>query len=301
MHAGPHAIETEVLTKRYDTHLALDGLTMTVERGEVFGFLGPNGAGKTTTLRILLNLIRPTSGRASILGLDCQRRPLDVHAVVGYLPGDIRLYPRLKGRAIVELIASLRGRPIDEAYLSQLVSRLDLDLDIHAGSYSKGNRQKLGLVLALLARPPVLLLDEPTSGLDPIVQRVVWNILREEADRGTAVFFSSHVMGEVEQVCERVGVLRAGRLVAVEEIAALKGRARRHVEVSFADGVPPPETFSLPGVRELRRDRSTLEFELSGEIGPLIRALAPYHVLDLRTAQPTLEELLISYYRDVPS
>jgi ABC-2 type transport system ATP-binding protein len=294
------AILTEGLSKSYGDTLALDGLDLRVERGEIFGFLGPNGAGKTTTIRLLLDLIRPTAGRASILGMDCQRQSEAVRAVTGYLPGDVRLYAGLRGRELVDLISGLRKGKVDHDYARGLADRIELDLEKHSGSLSKGNRQKLGLLLALMSRPAVLLLDEPTSGLDPIVQRVVWDILREEANRGSTVFFSSHVMSEVDHICERVGILRAGKLVAVESVAALKGYQLRHVEVSFANGVPPATAFDQRGLRELRRDHSTLEFEVSGPIGPLLRALAPFDVLDLRTEQPTLDEVLLTYYRETP-
>jgi ABC-2 type transport system ATP-binding protein len=294
---GTAAILTEGLSKSYGELRALDGLDLRIERGEIFGFLGPNGAGKTTTIRLLLDLIRPSAGRATILGHDCQRESLAVRTLTGYLPGDVRLYPGLRGRETVDLIAGLRKDEVERGYVQDLAERLQLDLEKHAGSLSKGNRQKLGLLLALLARPPVLLLDEPTSGLDPIVQRVVWDVLKEEAARGAAVFFSSHVMSEVDQVCERVGILRAGRLVAVEPIAGLKGKGLRHVEVSFAGGVPPDEAFRIPGLRELRRDGATMEFEVAGEIDGLVKALAPYHVVDLRTEQPTLDEVLLAYYQ----
>ena len=293
------AILTDALTKSYDQTLALDRLDLRVERGEIFGFLGPNGAGKTTAIRLLLDLIRPTSGRASVLGLDCQTHSDQVRELVGYLPGDVRLYPGLRGREMVDLIAGLRSRAVDFTYVRALNSQLAIELEHPISSYSKGNRQKLALLLALLDRPPVLLLDEPTSGLDPIIQHAVWEILREEARRGTAVFFSSHVMSEVEQVCERVGILRAGRLVAVEAVAGLKGRALRHVEANFAAAAPGADAFKISGVRELRRGPSTVEFEVVGEIGPLLQALAPFRVLDLRTEQPTLEEVLLTYYRGV--
>ena len=292
------AIETSGLTKVYDGTPALDSLDLTVERGELFGFLGPNGAGKTTTIRLLLDLIRPTSGSARVLGMDCQHQSRDVRAVTGYLPGDLRLYPGLRGREMVDLIGGMRAHPIDQNYVRSLAERMDLDLEKHAGSHSKGNRQKLGILLALLGRPAVLLLDEPTSGLDPIVQRAVWDILHAEAERGAAIFFSSHVMSEVDQVCERVGILRAGKLVAVETVANLKGRALRHVEVSFRIGAPAAAAVAVPGASEIRREHSTLEFEVSGEIGPLLRALAPFDVLDLRTEQPTLDEVLLTYYRE---
>lgn len=292
------AILTAGLSKTYEATMALDGLNLRVERGEIFGFLGPNGAGKSTTIRLLLDLIRPTAGRASVLGMDCQRQSVAVRASTGYLPGDLRLYPGLRGREMAGLMAGLRKTPIDRGFVLGVAERLDLDLEKPAGSLSKGNRQKLGLLLALVARPPVLLLDEPTSGLDPIVQHKVWEILREEAGRGTAVFFSSHVMSEVDQVCERVGILRAGKLVAVEPVAGLKARQFRHVEVSFADGTPPADAFKLPGVREIRRERSTAEFEVAGEIDGLLKALAPYHVADLRTQQPSLDEILLGFYEE---
>ncbi len=292
------AIQTEGLTKRYGATEALVGLDLEVQPGEIFGFLGPNGAGKTTTIRVLLDLIRPTSGRASVLGSDCQEESHRVRSMIGYLPGDLRLYPGLTGRATIELIGGLRDRPVDWTRVTRLTGALDLDMDRRVGNYSKGTRQKLGVVLALLARPPVLLLDEPTSGLDPIVQHTVWTLLREEAGQGTTVFFSSHVMSEVDQTCHRVGILRAGRLVAVEAIAALKGHAIRHIEVSFAETPPPPDAFRLPNVRELRRDNATLEFEVTGEIDPLLKALARHRVLDLRTEQPTLDEVLLTFYRE---
>lgn len=293
-----HAIETRRLSKAYAGKAALEELDLAIDPGELFGFLGPNGAGKSTTIRLLLDLIRPTSGSASILGVDCHRNSREARALTGYLPGDLRLWPGLRGHEAVDLIASLRGRPIDRVYVNGLADRMTLDLNMRTRSYSKGNRQKLGIILALIDRPPVLLLDEPTSGLDPLVQRVVWEILREQAAVGTAVFFSSHVMSEVDQVCDRVGILRAGRLVAVEPVSALKGRSIRHVEVSFEGPVPPAEAVRLPGIRELRRDFATLEFEISGEIDPLLKALGPYHVVDLRTEQPTLDEVLLAYYQE---
>jgi len=291
------AILCEGLSKRYDSQLALDGLDLRVEPGEIFGFLGPNGAGKSTTIRLLLDLIRPTAGRAAILGFDCRRQSHEVRARTGYLPGDLRLYPGLTGHQTIDLIAGLRRGGVDRSYVAGLAERLSLDLSRHAGAYSKGTRQKLGVVLALLGRPPVLLLDEPTSGLDPLMQHAVWEILREEAARGAAVFFSSHVMSEVEQVCTRVAILREGRLAAVEPVGSLRARAVRHVEVSFAGEPPPAAAFVLPGVRELRRERAELEFEVTGEVDALLKALAHYHVVDFRTAQPTLDEVLMSYYR----
>jgi ABC-2 type transport system ATP-binding protein len=298
---GTPALLTEGLTKVFGDTVALDNLDLRVEAGEVFGFLGPNGAGKTTTIRLLLDLIRPTSGRAAVFGMDCQRRSLDVRAITGYLAGDLRLYPALTGMETVHYIASLRRGALDVSYLKRLTDALELDLSKNVGGLSKGNRQKLGLVLALLGRPRFALLDEPTSGLDPIMQYATWEILKDAAREGSTVFFSSHVMSEVEATCERVGILRQGRLVAVEPIAALKERAVRRIEVSFADGTPPAGAFDVAGVREVARTASMLHFEATGDISELIKRLALYHVVDLKTEQPGLEEILLTYYRADPS
>lgn len=294
--AAAPAIATEDLSRTFGRVVALDGLTLRVERGEIFGFLGANGAGKTTTIRLLLDLIRPTRGRAAVLGFDCQRDSLEVRRRVGYLPGDIRLYAGLTGAETVELFAALREGAVEMAHVRRLAERLDLDLTQKAGALSKGTRQKLGLVIALMARPPVLLLDEPTSGLDPIVQHTAWELLREAAADGAAVFFSSHVMSEVEQVCERVAILRGGRLVAVDTVAGLKARALRHCTVTFAPGSGLPGPLELPGIRELRRERNAIEYEVAGEFDPLLKALAAYHVVDLRTEAPTLEEIVWGAY-----
>ncbi|GAB4338940.1 MAG: ABC transporter ATP-binding protein [Dehalococcoidia bacterium] len=290
------AIVTEGLTKAYGPTLALDGLDLVVDGGEIFGFLGPNGAGKTTTIRLLLDLIRPTAGRAAVLGHDCQRESLAVRSAVGYLPGDLRLYPGLTGRETIDYVAGLRERPVDEGYVRELVDRLDLDLSRKVATYSKGNRQKLGVVLALLDRPPVLLLDEPTSGLDPLLQHAVWQVLRARANEGATVFFSSHVLSEVEQVCERVGFLREGRLVAVEPVAALKRRARRRMHVRFANGQPPPGAFDLPGVSEVARTDGAITFETAGDMDPFIKALAQYHVVDLHAEEATLDDIMLAFY-----
>lgn len=293
------AILTEALTKRYGNTSALTDLNLEVQPGEIFGFLGPNGAGKTTTIRLLLDLIRPTSGRASILGRDCQRQSQDVRALVGYLPGDLHLYPRLTGHHMVDLLASLRTRPVDKAYTQNVAEKLDLDLHGHIGTYSKGTRQKLGLLLALLGHPPILLLDEPTSGLDPWVQHVVWEILRQEAGNGITIFFSSHVLHEVQHVCGRVGLLRAGRLVAVEPVAELLGRTIRRLEVTFQQEVPKG-VFALPNAREVEREDHTVRFNVTGDADGLVKELAHYHVSDLRSEQLDLDDVLLPYFKKEP-
>lgn len=290
------AIEAFGLTRDFGPVRALDHLDLKVEQGEIFGFLGPNGAGKTTFVRLLLDLIRPTGGSARILGHDCQGDPLAVHALVGQLSGEVRLYPGLTGRQHLDLFAGLRGLDPGDSNGHTLAGRLQLNLAVKAGAYSKGNRQKLGLVLALLGEPPVLLLDEPSSGLDPLVQHELWAILRDRAAAGATVFFSSHVMSEVELVCERVGILRQGRLMEVNAVSALKARGVRHVLARFAGAVPSASEFELPGVRELSRVHDGIELEVAGAIGPLLRALARHEVVDLQTEQPTLEELLMRFY-----
>lgn len=295
------AIRIEGLTKTYGSGvLALDHLDLEVESGEIFGFLGPNGAGKTTTIRLLLDLIRPNRGRAEILGRDCQRESVEVRSLTGYLPGDVRLYDRLTGRQTVEFFASLRSGPVDEDRVSGLAERLQLDLTQRADALSKGNRQKLGLLVALLDQPPVLLLDEPTSGLDPLLQHTVWQILREEAAEGSTVFFSSHVMSEVEEICERVGILRRGRLVEVAPVSALKGRSLRRVTALFGESPPGPEAFRLRGVTEVERRDGVVAFSVEGDIGELVRALAEHGVTDLESRAPTLDEIMRAFYEEEP-
>lgn len=293
------AVRTEGLSKSYgDTVLALDHLDLEVGRGEIFGFLGPNGAGKSTTIRLLLDLIRPSAGRAEILGKDCQRDSVEVRALTGYLPGDVRLYDRLSGQQTVEFFGSLRRRPVKPDRVVALAGRLDLDLTRRAGVLSKGNRQKLGLLVALLDQPPVLLLDEPTSGLDPLLQHTVWEVLREEAERGATVFFSSHVMSEVEEICERVGILRDGRLVEVAPVSDLKGRSVRRVIARFGDTPPGAAAFRLPGVREVERHDGVVEFSVDGDIGGLVQALAEHGVRDLESRAPTLDEVMRAFYEE---
>src|SRR5690348_10997388 len=240
-------IETEKLTKSYGPHRGIIDVDLAVEQGEVFGFLGPNGAGKTTTIRLLLDLIRPTRGSARVFGLDATRDAVAIHKRVGYLPGEFTLYDRLTGGQTLEYFANLHGG-VERDYQRSLVERLDLDPSRRFREYSKGNKQKVGLVAALQHRPELLVLDEPTSGLDPLVQQAFFQILREAVAEGRTVFLSSHVLSEAEKTCDRVALIRDGRLVRVARVDALRDLAVHEVELRFAEPVPAVEFEQLAGV-----------------------------------------------------
>jgi ABC-2 type transport system ATP-binding protein len=277
--------------------LALHEVDLRVEPGELFGFLGPNGAGKTTAIRILVDLIRPTAGRARVLGLDAQRDARAVRARVGYLPGDLRLYEHLTGHELLRLIASLRGGTVDARYRDELIARLQLDPTRPIGELSRGNRQKVGLVQALMSRPALVLLDEPTSGLDPLMQEEVEALLRETVRSGGTVFFSSHVLSEVEQVCTRVAMLHRGAILDVFDLAEQRRLAPRTVSVTFA-AAPPADAFAgLPGVTVAARDGQHLEFATHDGIDALVKRLAAFTITALDTHEPSLEELFLARYQ----
>jgi ABC-2 type transport system ATP-binding protein len=283
------------LTKRYGRTLALDRLTLEVRAGEVLGFLGPNGAGKTTTLRLLMGYLRPTAGCARVHGLDAWRDPVAVHARTGYLPGEVRLWPRLTAREAAGHLARLRGLGHDRDTVD-LAKRLDVDLDRPFGELSKGNRQKAGLLLALLGAPELLLLDEPTSGLDPLIQQEFHHMLRERADAGAAVMLSSHVLSEVEHVADRVAIIRSGRLLIEESLATLRAKARHTVEIRFASP-PPPDAFAgVPGITSVDLDGPLLRCTMQGAVDPLVKALSRYIVTDLNSREADLEETFLALY-----
>ena len=288
-------IETDRLTKRYGEARGIEDLSMSVEAGEVFGFLGPNGAGKTTTIRTLLDLLHPTSGAASVFGLDSRRESLAIRARLGNLPGDFSCDPRLTGRELVSFLAELRGvRDLGRA--PQLAERFEADLDRPLGELSRGNRQKIGLIQAFFHDPELLILDEPTGGLDPLMQEQFLELVREEVQYGRTVFLSSHELDEVQRVCDRVGIIRDGRLVAVERVADLTGRAYRHVSLEFDTPVDPAEFAQLPGVGELVAAGNRISFTVEGDLDPVVKAAARHPVRDLEVAQPTLEEVFLTYY-----
>jgi ABC-2 type transport system ATP-binding protein len=295
MRAGETVIQTDALSKRYGRVQALDGLSLDVRAGEVLGFLGPNGAGKTTMLRLLMGYLRPTAGSARMLGLDCWRDSVAVHARTGYLPGDVRLWPRMSVRAIAGHLARLRGLDHDPRTLD-LAKRLDVELDRPVGDLSKGNRQKAGVLLALLGEPELLLLDEPTSGLDPLVQAEFHAILRERVEAGAAVLLSSHVLSEVERIADRVAIIRSGRLMMLESLAGLRQKARHTVEVRFGSAPPPSAFAAVPGITDVRLEGSLLRCTMQGEVDPLIKALSRYHVRDLNSHEADLEETFLALY-----
>jgi ABC-2 type transport system ATP-binding protein len=289
------AIDTAGLTKRFGRVTALDDLTLAVAPGEVFGFLGPNGAGKSTTIRLLLGLIRPTAGTAKIFGDDVAdvRR---AHRSLAYVPGEVALWPSLTGAEILELLANL-GPGTDLGYRAELVERFELDLDRPGKTYSTGNRQKVALVAALSTRAPLLVLDEPTSGLDPLMERQFRRCVAEARDRGQTVFLSSHQLAEVEAMCDRVAILRAGRMVEVASVAELRRLRRTAVEVAFTG--PRPDLTGVAGVGSVvDLDGSSMRFSLVGAPGPVLRALAATQVAANEMRGPSLEEIFLDYYGD---
>jgi ABC-2 type transport system ATP-binding protein len=293
----PLALVTRGLTKEYGRVRALRGIDLEVRRGVIFGFLGPNGSGKTTTIRCLLDLVRPSGGSARVLGLDPQADSLAVRARVGYLPGELRLDDNLTADGVVRFFNRLRAGRADPTYIRQLADRLGLDLATPVKNLSKGNKQKVGLLQALAHRPELLLLDEPTSGLDPLAQREVHRLIRAARDEGCTVFFSSHVLSEVEELAERVAIVRSGVVVETSDTAALVHRALRRVRVKFRSAPELAVFQNVPGVKVLNHDdRGGLLLQVSGEMDGLIKALARFPVSDFETERPTLEEVFLAYY-----
>ena len=288
------AIETRGLSKTYRGGVqALSGVDLTVNAGEVFGFVGPNGAGKSTLIRSLLDLIRPTAGTARLLGID-SRDPRSRERV-GYLPGDPRLHPRLSGRA--QLDSLLRLRPVGGGY-EDLAERFGAALDRPLRDLSKGNRQKIALIQAFMQRPALVVLDEPTSGLDPLVQEEFRSLVRETASSGSTVFLSSHSLDEVQHVAHRVGIIRGGRLVAVDVVEAMLERSVRHVSVRFAEPVDLKTFAQIPGVQVVDGDGPSLSLRVEGSMEPLVKALGGERVIDLTSTPADLEEIFLGYYQE---
>ena len=292
------AIRTESLTKHYGEVKALIDLSLEVRMGEVFGFLGPNGSGKTTMIRTVLDLIRPTEGRAEILGMDTHEEAVEIRNHIGYVPGDLAMYPNLTGRDTLTYFANLRGG-VDWSYVDELAERLSVDLDVKVGDYSSGNRQKVGIIQAFMNRPQVLVMDEPSTGLDPLVQREFQEMMREVAAEGRCVFLSSHTLSEVQRVADRVGIIRHGRLVDVESVHDLRSKAIRRVELFFDTDIDASIFEAVAGVREAKANPTSIVLSFDGHMDQLLKtATDHYHLVDINSREADLEEIFLTYYRD---
>lgn len=292
-----NAIVTEGLTKFYGKSRGIEDLDLEVKEGEVFGFLGPNGAGKSTTIRLLLGFLRPSSGSATVLGMDTQTQSVELHRRIGYLAGDFVTYESLTGNQVINLIASLRGG-VDRAYVSELIERYEFDPTRPIRALSKGNRQKIGLIQAVMNRPDVLILDEPTAGLDPLVQREFNDYIAEVKAEGRTVFVSSHILPEVEAICDRVGVIRDGRLVTVEEVASLTQKSVRKVQLQFASDVPAGLFHDIPGVVESSNGNGLIELTVAGSITEIVKVAAANSLVNLWIHEPNLEEVFMRFYEE---
>ena len=294
------AIRTSALTKYFGDLAAVDGLDLVVNTGEIFGFLGPNGAGKSTTIRMLLDQLRPTSGQAQVLGLDAREGSLEIRQQIGYVPGDLALYPKLTGKQTIDYFAGLRGG-VDMSYVGELAERLQADLSRKVGEYSSGNRQKIGLIQAFMHQPALLILDEPTSGLDPLVQQTFQEMLGEVRAGGRTVFLSSHTLSEVERVADRVGIIRHGRLVVVERVDALKRKAIRRLDFEYAEPVPLGVFEGVEGVRAADIHGVFAEVSYEGSVNAVLEAAMAHEVVNLHSRDADLEEIFLAYYRDTES
>lgn len=298
MNLAQSVIQTANLTKIYKgkpPKLALDRLSLSVQKGEIFGYLGPNGAGKTTTIKLLLDLIRPTDGRATMFGLNVNQDSLAVRRRIGFLPGELSLWDNQTGLQIVHYFASVRGG-VDMTYVHELAQRLDFDLTKKVRASSTGNKRKLGLILALMNKSELLILDEPTAGLDPLMQQIFYQLALEARDEGRTVFMSSHALSEVQAICDRVGILRNGQLEAVERVDTLTHVDFRWITLRFREQATIADLAAVPGVSEVEGDGKTVKLRLAGEFDPLLRAISGYYVEDLRVQEPTLEEIFLTYY-----
>lgn len=282
--------------KTYGKIQAVKGISMHVEQGEIFGFLGPNGAGKTTTIRCMLDVIRPTSGSIRVLGLDAQRDKMELHRRIGYIPGDVRLPGQMTGKQVINYFSRLQG--LEPVLLDDLLARFDVEIKRPLKGYSKGMRQKIGIVLAFMCDPEVLILDEPSSGLDPLLQRTFNEFLLQEQARGKTIFMSSHIMSDVEKVCQRVAVIRQGEIVTIEEVEKLRQKAGQRVTVEFGDAVSMDELSRMPGVSDVTSHNHAYHFNVGGSMDALIKALSRHEVLRLEAEEAPLEEVFLKFYEN---
>jgi ABC-2 type transport system ATP-binding protein len=292
------AIKTVGLTKDYGDVHALVDLDIEIQPGEIFGFLGPNGAGKTTMIRTILDEIRPTAGSASILGMDSHEQSVKIRSFIGYVPGDLAMYPNLTGRDTITYFANLRGG-VDWSYVDDLADRLDADMTKKVGDLSSGNRQKIGLIQAFMNKPEVLIMDEPSSGLDPLVQREFQSMLREVTANGSTVFLSSHTLSEVQRVADRVGIIRHGKLIALESVSNMRSKGIRKVELFFDAPVDESVFEAVPGVSDVAVQNNHVTFSFTGQMETLIKVVTDnYTLVDISTQEADLEEIFLTYYRD---
>ena len=289
---GP--ISTTDLTKFYGTHRGISGVSLDINEGEVFGLLGPNGAGKTTCIRIFLDFIRPSSGSATVLGMDSRSDSVEIRRNVGYLPGDFITYEKLTAEELLQYFANLRGGHLRKAKV--LAERFDLDLSRKIGELSRGNRQKVGLVQAFMSDPKLLILDEPTTGLDPLLQQEFHTLVLEEAEAGKTLFVSSHILPEVEVICDRVGIIREGSIVAVEEVATLRKQTVTKIEIEFGQAISKAEFEGVDGVSEVTIKDHHLSCNVTGSVDSLIKLAARYTVVNIQSGHPALEEVFLTYY-----
>ena len=289
---GP--ISTTDLTKFYGTHRGISGVSLDINEGEVFGLLGPNGAGKTTCIRIFLDFIRPTSGSATILGMDSRSDSVEIRRNVGYLPGDFITYEKLTAEELLQYFANLRGGHLRKA--KALAERFDLDLSRKIGELSRGNRQKVGLVQAFMSDPKLLILDEPTTGLDPLLQQEFHTLVLEEVEAGKTLFVSSHVLPEVEVICDRVGIIREGSIVAVEEVATLRKQTVTKIEIEFGQAISKAEFEGVDGVSEVTIKDHHFSCNVTGSVDSLIKLAARHTVVNIQSGHPALEEVFLTYY-----
>ncbi|MDD5190567.1 MAG: ABC transporter ATP-binding protein [Dehalococcoidales bacterium] len=288
-------IRTSGLTKYYGKQLGIDAVNLEVKPGEIFGYLGPNGAGKTTTIRTLLDFIRPTRGAATVFDLDSRQSSVEIHRRVGYLNGELALYNNMTGEDLLRYLGNLRGG-LDWKYVNALAERFQCDLPRRIQGLSLGNKQKLGLIQAFMHQPELLILDEPTNGLDPLIQHEFYDLLTETKLAGRTVFLSSHILPEVEKVCDRVGIIRQGKLVTVETIETLKSHSVRKLEIHFAANVPKDKFVTIPGVRDIDIQNNVLTCTVVGSLDALVKASAQFVVVNIVSHEPSLEEIFMTYY-----
>ena len=290
-----NVISTQDLTVYYGKHRGIEDVNLEIEKGEVFGFLGPNGAGKTTTQRVLLDVFPPTNGKATIFGKDCQKNGVEIRERIGYLPGELALYSNMRARDFFKMYEYLRKDKKSNGYWKELAERLDLDTSRKISQFSRGNKQKVGVVAAFMGRADLLILDEPTGGLDPLVQKTVLELVKEIKREGRTIFFSSHILSEVQAVCDRVGIIRDGRLVATQRVEDLFAQRMNRISLIF-DGEPPADAFRIHGVSEIDRTTQSITLEVHENLPQVLSAAAQHNVMDIETHNISLEEIFLAYY-----